>query len=68
MSDTQKQDRERTPVDDVRAVRERIAAQHAGDLREHLLESNRVFESLREKLNLKLVPAPPLLKVRDQVG
>lgn len=45
-----------TAVDDVRRVREAIAAQHKGNFREHIAETNRIFEELREKLNLKLIP------------
>ena len=47
-----------TPVDDVRVVREKIAAQHQGDLEAHRRETNRIFESLREKLGLTVVKAP----------
>ncbi len=49
---------ELTAVDDVRRVREKIAAQHGGDLRAHMVETNRIFEQLRVKLKLK-VTAPP---------
>ncbi len=45
----------RTAVDDVRHVREQIARQHRGNLLEHMAETNRIFEQLREKLNLKVV-------------
>ncbi len=50
-----------TSVDDVRRVRERIALHHGGNLRQHREETNRIFEELRHKLNLKLAepPDPP---------
>lgn len=48
---------ESTAVDDVRRVREKIARQHGGNLREHIAETNRIGEALRVKLNVKLVPA-----------
>jgi hypothetical protein len=47
-----------TAVDDVRRVREKIAEQHRGNMREHMEETNRIFEQLRVKLNLKLVSPP----------
>lgn len=47
-----------TAVDDVRLVREKIARQHAGDMRGHVKKSNRLANGLRKKLGLKLV-APP---------
>jgi hypothetical protein len=46
---------QQTAVDDVRRVREKIAEQHRGNMREHMEETNRIFEQLRVKLNLKLV-------------
>jgi hypothetical protein len=49
---------EPTAVDDVRKVREAIARQHQGNLHQHMDETNRIFEQLREKLNLKET-APP---------
>jgi len=58
MANTKPQDREPTAVDDVRPVREKIAAQHRGNFREHIEEINRIFEQLRAKLNLKVVPPP----------
>lgn len=42
-----------TGVADVRAVRDQIAAQHRGDLRNHAAETNRIVEPLIEKLGLK---------------
>ena len=48
-----------TGVTDVRRVREAIARQHGGDLAEHVAESNRVAEELREKLRLGPVVQPP---------
>lgn len=59
MSDKPKrQTDEPTAVDDVRRVREKIAAQHGGDLRAHMEETNRIFEELRAKLNLRVVEPP----------
>ena len=45
--------RENTAVDDVRQVREKIAAGHGGDLRQHAAETNRVAQALADKLKLK---------------
>ena len=44
---------EETGVADVRRVREKIAAQYHGDLREHIADTNRIVEPLIEKLGLK---------------
>lgn len=44
---------EETGVSDVRRVREKIAAQYHGDLRKHIVETNRIIEPLIEKLGLK---------------
>ena len=44
---------EDTGVADVRAVREKIAAQYDGDLRKHVAETEQVVEPLIEKLGLK---------------
>jgi hypothetical protein len=64
MSNKSDSDRdEPTAVDDVRHVREQIAAQHGGDLRAHLDETSRIFEQMRKKLNLKVVMPP---KVNSQ--
>lgn len=57
MSQTQPESNRETAVDDVRRVREKIAAQHGGDLRAHMEETNRIFEQWREKLKLKVVPS-----------
>lgn len=46
-------------VADVRRVRESIARQHGGNLAEHVAESNRIAEALREKLCLGPVVEPP---------
>lgn len=54
---TQKPDE--TGVADVRRVRESIAAQHGGNLAEHVAESNRIADELREKLRLGPVVQPP---------
>ena len=47
-----------TAVDDVRRVREEIARQHGGNIREHMAETNRIFERVRAKLNLRAVTPP----------
>jgi hypothetical protein len=47
---------EPSSVDDVRRVRERIAAEHRGDFRGHREETNRIFEQVRARLRLKVVP------------
>ncbi len=44
---------EETGVADVRRVREKIAAQYHGDLREHIADTNRIVEPFIEKLGLK---------------
>jgi hypothetical protein len=44
---------DQTGVADVRAVREKIAAQYHGDLRKHVAETNEIVEPLIEKLGLK---------------
>ena len=49
---------EPTAVDDVRLVRQKIARKHAGDMRGHVKESNRLANDLRKKLGLKLVSPP----------
>jgi hypothetical protein len=58
MADRASTEHEPTAVDDVRRVREQIAAKHRGNMREHMEETNRIFEQLRAKLNLKLVLPP----------
>jgi hypothetical protein len=50
---------EETGVTDVRRAREAIAAQHSGDLAEHVAKSNRIAEELRTKLRLGPVVQPP---------
>jgi hypothetical protein len=52
-------EREQTGVDDVRRVRERIAAEHQGDLAAHLAETNRIADEARERLGLGPVVKPP---------
>jgi hypothetical protein len=47
-----------TAVDDVRYVREKIAAQHGGDIRAHMAETNRLFEQINSKLKLRVIPPP----------
>jgi hypothetical protein len=46
-------------VSDVRHVREEIAKQHAGNLAEHVAESNRIADELRDKLRLGRIVQPP---------
>ena len=50
--------REPTAADNVRRVRERISRESCGDLRKHIEETNRIFERLRGKLGMKVVPPP----------
>ena len=50
---------EQTGVDDVLSVRAKIAAQHKGDLAEHIAESNRIAEEVRRRLRLGPVVKPP---------
>lgn len=64
MSEMHIQKPETTTVDDVRHVREKIAVGHAGDLRQHIEETNRITERLRASLNVQLVPTPPSRPVR----
>jgi hypothetical protein len=59
MSKTSKPRVGATAVEDVRKVREKIALQHRGDMREHVKESHRIAHSLRAKLGLRQVPASP---------
>ncbi len=58
---------EPTAVDDVRRAREAIARQHQGNLRQHMEETNRIFEQMQAKLKLKLVP-PPSKSPRSGTG
>jgi len=58
MNDLQSPKLEPTAVDDVRRVREKIACESAGNLLEHIKETNRVGEQLRAKLNVRLVLLP----------
>ena len=44
---------EETGVADVRLVRQKIAAQHHGDLRRHVAETDRIVEPLIGPLGLK---------------
>ena len=44
---------EDTGVADVRAVREKIAAQYNGDLRKHIADTDRLVQPLIKKLGLK---------------
>jgi hypothetical protein len=66
MNDNTKNKTEPTAVDDVRKVRQRIAAEHAGDIRQHVKESRRLAEKLPQELALKPVSPPP--NRRDGAG
>ena len=50
---------EETGVTDVRRVRESIARQHNGNLAEHVAESNRITDALRDTLRLGPIVQPP---------
>lgn len=52
-SQEQTESHEKTGVDDVRLVRERIAAQYKGDLRKHIADTDQIVAPLIEKLGLK---------------
>jgi hypothetical protein len=65
MNKTQTKVRESTAVDDVRLVREKIAARHKGNIHQHMEETNRIFEQLRTKLKLKPVPPPKRRSLRS---
>ena len=54
-------DRPETAVDDVRRIRERF---DGAGLSQHVRESNRRLEELREELSLVLVPPAPATQVR----
>ena len=47
-----------TAVDDVRRVREKIADEHAGNVRKHIEETNRATAELCKKLGIKSAPTP----------
>jgi hypothetical protein len=66
---TRKQSSEQSGVDDVRRVRERIAAQHKGDLAAHVAETNRIAENVRRRIRLgPVVEPPPTKKRRSRIG
>ncbi len=48
-------EREETPVDDVRRVREQLDREYGGDLRRHVRDSNAVARRLATRLGVKLV-------------
>ena len=50
---------EETGIADVRRVREAIAREHHGNLAEHVAESNRIADALRDTLRLGHVVQPP---------
>ncbi len=56
---TNEPDSPESGVTDVRRVRESIAREHEGDLAGHVAESNRIAESVREKLRLGRTIQPP---------
>jgi hypothetical protein len=58
MSNNQQVNSIPTAVDDVRRIREEIAAQHQGNIREHMQETNRIFEEWRAKLKLRAATPP----------
>jgi hypothetical protein len=47
---------ERTPVDDVRRVRERLSRRAGGDVHAIIRHSQKIAEKFRSKLELKAVP------------
>ena len=53
-----KSQREETPVDDVRKIRERFDREAGGDIHKLAEQSRRAFEKYRDKLHLKLVTLP----------
>jgi hypothetical protein len=55
MSEAPDPDRELTPVDDVRRIREQLSREAGGDMRKLAELGMRAFEQYREKLGLKLV-------------
>jgi hypothetical protein len=65
MSDQNIPQPEPTAVDDVRRVREEIASRHGGDIREHMAETNRLFEEISKQLKLKVVLPPNRGSQRD---
>jgi len=65
MNNSEPKPQESTAVDDVRRVREAIAAEHGGDIRGHLEESDRIFNQLRSKLNLRVASPPKSNPQRD---
>ena len=68
MTETEHKTQEPTAVDDVRHVREKIAAQHGGNMREHMEETNRIFEQMRTRLNLKVASAGQRPACRTERG
>jgi hypothetical protein len=64
----QNTDEEETGVADVRRAREAIAREHGGNLKEHVEETNRIAEPIREKLGIKLVMPPPPPARRSGTG
>jgi len=59
MNQIERTNERQTAVEDVRRVREKIAAQHRGNLRKHMEETNRIVAEYREKLGLKASQSPP---------
>jgi hypothetical protein len=62
------EDGDATAVDDVRVVRQAIAAEHAGDMRQHMAETNRIFAELQRKLGLKIIPAKSHPQKRSRIS
>ncbi|HVX83390.1 MAG TPA: hypothetical protein VH253_01095 [Phycisphaerae bacterium] len=57
MGDENNREAEGTPVDDVRKVRDRLAREAHGNVRELAERSNQAYEELRKQLGLH-VPEP----------
>lgn len=68
MPDSNPSERDLSGVDDVRAVRARIAHEHQGDLRRHAEETNRIAAKLIGKLGLKPASPAPAEPRRPAVG
>ncbi|HVS73674.1 MAG TPA: hypothetical protein VHQ47_20800 [Phycisphaerae bacterium] len=53
MNEVRANGREGTPVDDVRRVRDRLAREAHGDVRELAERSKRAYDELRQRLGLR---------------
>lgn len=58
-------EREETPVDDVRRIRERLHREAGGNIHKLIEDAKTVAEQYREKLGLKVVQPPPRQTRRD---